>query len=241
MKYLTIIFLLLILSTVNAGEPQHAYITSELNNMLGKDYINKYKILKIVQQDGIIAVFLEPPYREFPNVVLFYTTGNAYKRLYEGLTIGITDVTSKILDLHTVGKAVDFTLGKHSDYDFESDMIRKVITVSEKNKSVLSVYSDFIHMHPMESVRAGYVIDKTSFLDIAFSLYGKDYWGKYDNNQCIMYDSPGLSSMGFMKINNRYVITAETNNKQFWEISFSGLDEQKKYLLNKTIRARRVD
>lgn len=49
--------------------------------------------------NGWIAVALDPPYREFPNVVLFRRTGAAWQRVWEGLSIGIQPYTSPYLDL----------------------------------------------------------------------------------------------------------------------------------------------
>lgn len=67
--------------------------------------------------DDMTAVAIEPPYREFSNVVLFHFDDGTkrWKRVFEGLTIGIDSNVSHVLDVHTVGEAIDIARPTSSD------------------------------------------------------------------------------------------------------------------------------
>ena len=212
-------------------------IKNEINKLTGNEYQNKYEILKVIEAKNVCAVFLQPPYREFPNVILFRLNNGKYQRIIESLSIGIVDAKSDVLDLHTKGYGVDFQTDHIDNYIFESTIVRKTITFGAIHNTPLCIYANFIHMHTIPGVTGFYTIDKTKFLNIASKIYGEKYWARYPAN-CIMYDLPKIINMNFKFENNKYIIIGETDNKQKWIISFSGFDDQNEFLLNKTIETK---
>jgi len=237
MKYslITICIILTILPCYS--QLDHTMIRTEINKMVGDAYKDKYEILKSIEANNITAVFLTPPYREFPNVIFFKTIKGTYRRIFEGLTIGIVDSTSAILDLHTLGIAVDAYIGNSPNLDFSSADMKKLIVACKNKNTPIIIYRNFMHMHPMPSIEAAYVIDKTNFLTLAIAFFNKTcrsgYWEGYSTDECMMYDLPRIFSMDFKYLNNRYIVAAHTSNNQNWDISFSDADDANCFLLNK--------
>jgi len=222
-------------STSAPKTPLVQTIRVELDKMVGDEYKDKYEIIKVIEKQNLCAVFILPPYREFPTVILFKLDNGKYQRIIEGLTIGIIDARSNILDLHTTGKGVDFQIGETGHYVFESNDIQKIIRVGIAHNSPIVVHSDFIHMHALLGTQSFYTIDKTEFRKLATDYFGKEYWERYPTENCTMYDLPKLLKMNFEFGNDRYVVTGETDNSQRWSISFSDVDKSNEFLLNKTI------
>jgi len=210
-------------------------IRHELNKVIGTGYSSKWEVLKVIQIKNICAVFLNPPYRECPNVFLFKYSDGEYHRVLEGLAIGIIDSSSGIEDLHTKGTAVDFQIDNVKTNYFNSPVIKSLINGGVAKNSPITIYQQFIHVHTVPGVKDRYVIDKTYFYNIALKMFGKDHWQDYPTAECVMYDIPKLIKLNFEFIENRYIVSGETNNNQYWKISFSDVDGSNEYLLNKKI------
>ena len=206
--------------------------------MAGDDYKDKFEILKVIEANNIVAVFINPPYREFLNVIFYKLINGKGKRIIEGLTIGITDTKSDFLDLHTKGQGIDLTSEPTGNYDFDSNDIQKIIRVLKANNSPIIVYSNFVHTHPLPGIKGLYTIDKTKFLNIAQNIFGKDVWQKYPTTVCTMYDIPKIVTMNFEFAKNTYIVTAETDNNQKWRITFTDADKSNEFLVNKNIEVK---
>ena len=135
-----ILLLSLLLIACSSHSLDSKFNVSEINKMAGDDYKDKFEILKVIEANNIVAVFINPPYREFPNVIFYKLINGKDKRIIEGLTIGITDTKSDFLDLHTKGQGIDLTSEPTGNYDFDSNDIQKIIRVLKANNSPIIVY-----------------------------------------------------------------------------------------------------
>jgi hypothetical protein len=55
-----------------------------------------------------------------------------------------------------------------------------------------------------------------------------------------MFDTPVINDCSFSFTNNLYKIVATTSNGQVWTYSFSGIDPDGKYLINKKINVNKA-
>lgn len=88
-------FLVLILFLLGSSEYQKPispdFINQQIENMLSDIGVeNKkvsFEVLKTITCNNITAVAIKPPYREFPNVIIFYydDINKHWKRIKEGL------------------------------------------------------------------------------------------------------------------------------------------------------------
>lgn len=197
-----------------------------------------YDIVKVSDPvDNFVAVFIHPSFRDFPNVILFQLDQNSsdYVRIYEGLSLGIQDKPSGKTDLHTLGLGIDMQSDGGSNA-FESESIRKMFELGNQSNFDVIPYQGFIHMQ-----LAGnecYTIDKTKYRDFALSLIG-DAYEKYPKDSCVMFDTPDLVDPQFVHENGKYVITSKTDNNQFWTVTFEGVDQENRYLVNKIIEVKK--
>jgi hypothetical protein len=238
MRSINIVFSFLFFIISNSFCIDIKTITSEIDNLVGTEFHGKYKIINIIEAKTICAVFIEPPYREFPNVILFKFNDGRYQRIIEGLTIGIIDSASDILDLHTKGKAIDMKFDTTGNYNFQSNSIIKLIKLGMNKNNPLTIYSNFIHMHPLPGIKGFYTIDKTNFLNIAEKVFTKKNWDDYPKTECTMYDLPKMLKMNFEFIDDRFVLTVETDNNQKWQILFCDADNENQFLLDKKIEVK---
>ncbi len=211
-------------------------IQTEIDNLLIEgDY--SYKLLSVSETiDNLIAVSLVPPYREFPNIILFKVNpkDGSLKRIYEALCLGIQDEQSKLLDLHTIGYAADFTVDKDAPISLNDKTSKTVIETFEKNEGAIVPYGKFFHGHFGQRTRQRYLIDKTQYKKFALALLGERY-NEYPDQECTMYDTPNLREVKFFKKNDTYHLVAKTSNNQKWTVTFKDIDADNKYLIDKSI------
>jgi hypothetical protein len=211
-------------------------IQSEINGLLIKgDY--SYKILSISEIiDNVIAVSLIPPYREFPNIILFKVNqkDGSLSRIYEALCLGIQDEPSGVPDLHTVGNAIDFTFNKNAPMSLDDKTAKSAISSFEKEGGTIVPYGKFFHGHFGQRTKQRYLIDKTQYKKFALALLGERY-NEYPDQECMMYDTPNLREIKFFKKDGKYNIAAKTANNQKWTVTFKDVDADNKYLIDKSI------
>jgi hypothetical protein len=229
--------LILTLALSSSAKPGHqGSIQTEIDKLLIKgDY--SYKILSISDIiDNIIAVSLTPPYREFPNIILFKVNpkDGPLKRIYEALCLGIQDEPSKLLDLHTIGYAIDFKINEDAPISLNDKTTKTVIETFEKNGGAIVPYGKFFHSHSGQKTHDRYLIDKTQYKRFALALLG-DRYNEYSDQECMMYDTPNLREVRFFKKDDKYSIVAKTSNKQKWTVTFKDIDADNKYLIDKSI------
>lgn len=209
--------------------------------LASEEFKDKYKIVKISKPcNNICIVAIKPPYREFPNIIIFKYDSKTddYIRIYEGLCFGIQDKPSDKLDFHTTGDAADFTIGNDTNNPGGkiTGETKKVINASNQTGSVCIPYQEFYHMHS-SSATESYTIDKTNYYDLAVKLI--DRYEGYPRKTCVMYDMPNLIDIQFTYDGKEYCVTGITDNKQKWEISFDDIYQDNKYLLNKALKAKK--
>lgn len=215
------------------------FISQQIKNMLiDKKYLKKefsFYILQITTMNNVTAVAIKPPYREFPNVIIFHydDTNKKWKRIQEGLCLGIQDEPSKMLDLHTVGLGFDM---KPEINAYSPTAMKEFYELANKSKMIIIPYKEFLHSHPLG--KENYSIDKTMFFDFAKKLLGNRY-EQYPIDECTMYDMPLLKSISLNYKAGTYELVGETNNRQVWKINFSGskdgiwLDDKRIVVSNK--------
>jgi hypothetical protein len=216
-----------------------AALTSDLALLAIKAMVKEFpgisplRILSITSPvNGITAVAIQPPYREFPNVVLFRYDEDAkgWKRIPEALCLGIQSKVSKILDLHTAGHAADIL-----QLDSAEDR-RKMSDMAANSGMVVVSYQRFAHLH------AGggelYYLDKQDFPRLARQLMV--ITKKVDPDNCTLFDMPDILGVSFSHDSGRFKLTARTSNNQEWTVSFAGID-QRGQLDQKSISAGTID
>src|SRR5262249_37422792 len=150
------------------------HLEQAIRRMVVADIAGKpLKILEVVGPvGGWIAVSLSPPYREFPTVVLFHFRPDAtLQRVFEALMPGVQPTRSDLLDLHTKGKAFDYTVGKDSRVTVDS--MANVVSVSRRKRLVTVAHAYFFHAHPAGA--DDYFVDRTATYDLARRLFPGAY------------------------------------------------------------------
>jgi len=210
-------------------------ISKDLSNMLiSGEYT--FEIISISEAiNNLCIVSIIPPYREFPNILLYSYNEKTreWKRVFEGLSIGIQPEPSSLLDLHTINYGLDFTFDDKPTIRFNNEL-KITIKESAKDHSIIIPYQYFLHMHTSPSIKSFYTIDKTSYYDLANVLFNNQY-KDFPKEECTMYDTPIITKSALSYNQNEFEIIAETLNNQLWSIKFKGIDEKNQYLLEKTI------
>jgi len=194
------------------------------------------KILDVYDAKTIRIVHVDPPHREFPNLIIFKDG----KRVFEALTIGIIPETSKYLDLHTIGHGVDIghpsllTYSANGRIAFDDKCKHFIRHYLSKNGMVAIPYEHFVHTHLSNGKGSEYTIDKTMFYDLACTLFGPE-WKNFPEKECTMYDLPPIKKIKFEYTSYHYIINSETSNGQLWTIQFDDIDDDYMYLINKKI------
>jgi hypothetical protein len=239
MKGLSALAGILILTFALSSSAKPGYqesIQSEIDGLLIEgDY--SYKILSISETiDNVIAVSLIPPYREFPNIILFRVNpkDGSLKRIYEALCLGIQDEPSRLLDLHTIGFAIDFKINEDAPISLNDKTTKTVIETFEKNGGAIVLYGKFFHSHSGQKTHDRYLIDKSQYKKFALALLGERY-NEYPDQECTMYDTPNLQEVTFFKKHDKYNIVAKTSNKQKWTVTFKDINADNRYLVDKVI------
>lgn len=222
---------------------QWSELSKKISAMLISDAyeVELVKIHKPIDQ--ILVVEIIPPYREFPSIILFKKNHSDWEVVFEGLSPGVIDEQSELLDWHTKNLGVDMILSIKNleSNSFDNETIKKVVerTKKQDNNVIIIPYQDFFHMHMIEENKqkkefTPYTIDKTSYLNFAMALLPS--WSKsYPNDNCMMFNTPKIRNSNFKKKKDGYLISVETYNNQIWEYTFDGIDEKNMYLKNKQI------
>lgn len=200
--------------------------------LISEEY--EYEILNVCgPTNNMIAVFINPSYRDFPNVILFIFNQDLeeYQRVYEGLGVGIQDAPSEKVDLHTLGLGVDI-FAEVGSYTLEDETLRRLLEAGNSSGLVVIPYQGFFHLHGLNE--EFYTIDKTRYYDFAIKLIGKVY-ENYPTDNCVMFDTPDLTEVQFIFDNEKYHVICRTDNRQLWTITFDGVDEENRFLVNKNI------
>ncbi len=219
------------------GKPNYQeQIKSEIDGLLIKgDY--SYKIVSMSETvDNVLAAALTPPYREFPNIILFKVDpkDGSLRRIYEALCLGIQDAPSGLLDLHTIGNALDFTFNKDALMSLDDKTAKSALSSYEKEGGTLVLYGKFFHGHFGQQTRQRYLLDKTQYKRFALALLGERY-NEYSDQECMMYDTPNLQEVKFFKKDGKYHLAVKTSNNQKWTVTFKGIDADNRYLIDKSI------
>lgn len=182
--------------------------------------------------NGLVAVGIEPPYREFPNVVLFqFDEGiRRWSRVHEGLILGIQPEISPFLDTHLTGEAIDVGgLSSGEEREFASD------TAFSKGGWIAVEHDEFTHLHP--SGPESYYVSRLGYTTLAGQLV--DRGREFLNSECTLYDMPHLLSLSLSHDAGRFMLRARTTNGQEWTVTFTGVDGSGR-LMRKIIEATRV-
>lgn len=192
-------------------------------------------MMKFQFVNNIAAVFVTPYFRDWPNVIFFKYDHDAkdYKRVFEGLCIGIQDGPSGKADFHTLGLGMDMLIEDLDSYDLKSVSVQEVMELGNSHGFIVIPYQNFIHLH-LANVEY-FTIDKTEYYDFAVKLIGSAYEEFYPKDNCMMFDTPNLVRTQFYYEDGKYVVTGETDNNQIWIITFESIDNENKYLNNKKI------
>ena len=179
---------------------------------------------------GLSAAAIEPPYREFPNVLLFQFNDGAQRwiRVLEGLSLGLQTDVSRVFDLHRRGDAIDLNM----DESYTAEM-REWFSPNARGRGWVPVqYDSFQHLHP--SGHETYYLDKRRYTQLAKDLL---IWrDSYPNTECTLFDVPELDQISLAYDAGRYTLTARTANEQQWTVTFTGIDGAGK-LLDKAVSA----
>ncbi len=234
-RIITLLLSLFVLFSCYSQNLSNEHISKDLSNMLISDEYT-FEIISISEAtNNLCIVCIIPPYREFPNILLYSYNekSKGWERIIEGLSIGIQPEPSGLLDLHTINSGLDFTFDSHPIIKFNNEL-KTTIKESTENHSIIIPYQYFLHMHSSPSVKSFYTIDKTSYYDLANVLFNNQY-KDFPKEECTMYDTPFITKSALSYNQNEFEIIAETSNNQLWSIKFKGIDSENQYLLEKNI------
>jgi hypothetical protein len=182
---------------------------------------------------GWLAVAVSPPYREFPTVVLFRAKKDgSWDRMFEGLVPGVQPQRSGLLDIHTKGEAIDYTVTDGSPVT--PDTIAKALPLSRKNRLSTVAHTYFFHSHAAGA--EGYFVDRTMTYQFARRLFPGKY-EKFPRTECTMFDVPALRHIELRSTGKRLLLVAQTENNQTWMMAWDGADDQG-LLTGKTVDAK---
>jgi hypothetical protein len=187
------------------------------------------------------AVVITPPYREFPNVILFsYDRGrHSWRRITEGLSLGLTADQSRFLDLHVAGRAVDIVLPAAKRGTSREQLQETLARIGIAQGQIMIPYQKFVHTHSSGVDR--YFIDKSDYHRFAPILLPEIDWSGVartrNDRTCILFDDTDIQDLSFDYDRGRFVLVAETSNGQRWTATFTGSDGER--LLNLHIAVER--
>jgi hypothetical protein len=187
-----------------------------LNNRIGPV---DFEILAVTPSvGGWIAVSIDPPFREFPNVVLFRHQSGHWERVHEGLSIGVQPYLSPFLDTHTQRVALDVTLEGRDE--ISDDVLDAIERSAAKSGLVAVPHQHFVHSHPVGG--EGYFLDRRLLLSIASKLYPE--YATYRTDACEMFDYPILAEVKLENSADGLRLTGTTRTGQLWNVTWSGVD-----------------
>lgn len=166
--------------------------------------------------DGWAVAALRPPYRDFPNVVVFRFDGNHWRPLEEGLLLGVQPYRSPALDLHTVGVAFDYSVGT-KDLESAQDVVDQLTAMGKAKGLVTVAYRRFFHSHL--SGRAPYHIDRRFAEALALKLFGSEY-SHFPASECTMFDVPEIDRVSLTQEGDSISLNAKTQNGQIWTVQW---------------------
>jgi hypothetical protein len=176
-------------------------------------------VVTVLQRQTWAAAVVRPPYREFPNVLLFRLVAGRWVPQKEGLLLGHQFFRSGVLDLHTVGRAMD--LGVYRDgqrAEKPAEFVREMRGISEKSGLVLVPLGEVFHQH--QAGEKSYVLDRSFLMATINDLYG-GYPEKFPKDSCVMLDVPEIRAASFFE-EARPRLRVRTSNGQVWEATWSG-------------------
>lgn len=212
-------------------------LESDLPALVGPDLAPEPAVVLHVTQEmqDWVAASIRPPYREFPNVILYHREDGAERwiRVEEGLLLGLQPDRSGLLDLHTQGKAFDIVVD--GSPELTPEIIDKVDTVARSSGLLTVAYLGFVHHHSQGAER--YFIDKTDYLRLGNELFDGRY-SRLPRDSCTSYDTPAIGSLSLTRDGEQVVLVAETDNGQTWRVSWTGADSRGR-LVGKAIQVSR--
>jgi hypothetical protein len=247
MKKYTLVILLLSSLSLYSQDLTKAQIQHLADTMVMSSNF-KVKIKKILPAvNNIQVAVVELPYREFPSIVLFSKneTTNKWTRVFEGLSPGIQESGSDLYNWHQVtpSPGKDMAVKDTAANNFSGERVKQLIDAVSVGQGIFIPYQNFFHVHTMKGEPtsqsfAAYTIDKTRYRNFGNQLFSN----RYDTypKDCSNYGSPAINDVSFELKDNKYVLVARTSNKQQWTYTFDKVDDQGKYLVNKTIAVETV-
>lgn len=191
------------------------------------------KIDKYGPIDDLLLISLDPPYREFPNLFLYKYDKEIerWRRIEEGITLGIKTADKNDIDLHVAGLGVDLIAN--------AEEISKTINYLLEKGMCVSNYGTFIHTH--KCGLKNYFIDKHKFPELAKKLIGVPFeplHSKIKIDSCELFGTPKIRDISFYKKGGNYQIKASTENNQIWIFNFSNANYSG--LSNKTVSVENI-
>lgn len=243
-KYLSGIFAMLVAASAYSQDLSQDRIQHLADTMLISPAY-KIKIKKILPQtNNLQAVLVELPYREFPSIILLSKNPatNTWTRVFEGLSPGIQEEPTGLYNWDKAGLGKDFST-KDTANNFSGERVRQLIDAVSVKKSVIIPYQNFLHFYssgdPNSQEFAGYTVDKTSYRNFANRLF-KNKSDVFAKKDCSVYNTPTITDATLEFKNNQYILIAKTDNKQLWTYTFDKVDNEAKFLVNKSIRVEGV-
>jgi len=207
--------------------PQRAAVVDALFDMVQGDIASKFDILAQTEVvDGWFAVAIDPPYREFPNVILFRWTATGWVRITEGLGAGVQPYPSPYLDLHVAGLAYDLAIG--DGRPMSKATTDHVHSVGRKAGINSVIHDGLVHNHRMG--RESYFLDRRPAHRALGVLY-PDFQAESGTEPegpatCSSVDYPPLSTIELHADERDKVLIAVTRSGQEWEFRWTGVDDE---------------
>jgi len=148
-RNIIIIFLLLLYPFLSHSAPllEERIVYNEIKDMtadISQDI--SFAVIHISQPiNNISAVAINPPYREFPNIILFeYSEKKGrWTRVFEWLSIGIQHNFSLYRDMHILGKGADIQIqGEPNNYEFD-EKVKDLIKDAFSTNMIIIPYKKF--------------------------------------------------------------------------------------------------
>jgi|GEM_PF-5149902 len=206
--------------------PQRSAVERAILDMVGHHVASKFDILaqtEVVQ--NWFAVAIDPPYREFPNVILFHWDGGEWVRIMEGLGVGVQPYASPYLDLHVARAAYDLTI--EGGQPMSDATIRKAHAIGRKTGLNTVIHYGLTHHH--RAGRQSYFLDRRPAHEALGKLYPA--FAPADTAEvsgppgCLFVDYPPLATIELRAEGSEKVLVAKTRSGQEWQVSWKGIDD----------------
>jgi hypothetical protein len=206
--------------------PQRSGVERAIAEMVSHDVASKFDVLaqtEVIQ--NWFAVAIDPPYREFPNVVLFHWNGGEWVRTMEGLGVGVQPYPSPYLDLHVARAAYDLTID--GGQPMSESTIRKLHSVGRRTGVATVIHHGLTHHH--RAGRESYFLDRRPAHEALGKLYPA--FAPADTGEvsgppsCLFVDYPPLAAIELRAEGTEKVLVAKTRSGQEWQVSWKGIDD----------------